>query len=128
MLKIILLNCLFFVASAAVKINAQSIDNRKWKSFVGDPVNDTLTFHIRSDSSYVTDGRGNVMIRSHCKIAGDTLMIEDYGSEPRNCIGRQGLYKIRLNGNSFTLASIQDPCDGRLQALDNRTWMEAKRE
>ena len=128
MQKLVLLVCFIIAVSAKNKLNAQSIDNRIWKTFVSDPLNDTLVFHFRSDSSYVTDSRGNVMVRTHCIISGDTLTLEDYGSEPMSCIGRKGIYKINKTKTSFTLILIDDTCDGRSEALNNRIWIEAKKE
>lgn len=114
--------------STFIGANAQSINNRSWKSYIDNPINDTVTFHFRSDSSYVTDSHGDIKVRTSCTVSGDTLAIEDYGTEAMGCPGRKGVYKVKLDGNSFVLELIDDPCDGRAQALHNRKWIEAKRE
>src|SRR5436190_612235 len=112
MQKIILFATLIFLASAVSKINAQSIENRNWKSYISDPVNDTATFHIFPDSSYVTNSKGEVKVRFHCHITNNTLTLVDYGSEETGCPDMRGIYKIDLNGNILTLTLIDDSCEG----------------
>jgi len=127
MQKTILFAGLFFLASAFSSINAQSIDNKSWKTYISDPINDTVTFHIHSDSSFVTNRQGEVMVRNHCKVSGDTLTILDYGNEEMGCPDMKGVYKINLSGNSFTLILIEDPCDGRSQALKDKKWTQTSK-
>ena len=79
MKKIILLASILYLASLTVPLNAQSIDHRNWKAYVADPINDTITFHIQSDSSFVTNNKGEVVIRVSCMITADTLTILNLG-------------------------------------------------
>jgi hypothetical protein len=125
MKKLILLAGFFCLASFLFHLNAQSINNRNWKIYVGDPLNDTLTLHIKSDSSFVTNSRGDVMIRTNCTISGDTLTIADYDSGEHSCPEAKGKYKIDLKGNSFKSTVIEDGCEGRAQLLNGATWTEA---
>ena len=126
MKKIILFAGFFFFAS--IISHAQSINNRNWKAYISDPVNDTATFHIQSDSSFVTNSKGEVMVRNKCMFTGDTLTIVDQGTEEQGCPDMKGKYKINLNGNSFTLTLIDDPCDGRAHALEGRKWVESAKQ
>jgi hypothetical protein len=125
MKKLILLTGFFFLASFLFHLNAQSINNRNWKLYVADPINDTLTLHIKSDSSFVTNSKGDVMIRTNCTISGDTLTIADYDSGEHSCPEAKGKYKIDLKGNSFKSILIEDGCEGRGQLLNGALWIEA---
>ena len=125
MKKIILLAGVFYVASFASHVYAQSINNRNWKAFFPGEINDTLTLHVHSDSSFVTNSKGEVMIRTNCILNADTLTLSDYGEGEHSCPDAKGKYKINLNGKSLTLSLIDDPCDGRARALDGVKWTEA---
>ena len=127
MQRIILLVALFCVGSTTFKLEAQSIDNKRWKSYITAPINDTAFFNIYQDSSFINNSNGQVMVRFHSKITGDTLSFVDYGSEEQGCPDLKGIYKINVTGDSFTLTVINDECDGRSQALAGRKWVEAKK-
>ena len=60
--------CLSFLFS-----HSQSIDNRNWKAYLTAPINDTVTFHLNFDSSFITNSNGEVVIRLSCIITADTL-------------------------------------------------------
>ena len=127
MQKILLFTVLFNLASAMCQLQAQSIDNKRWKSYITAPINDTAFFNIYQDSSFINNSNGQVMVRFHSKITGDTLSFVDYGSEEQGCPDLKGIYKINVTGDSFTLTVINDECDGRSQALAGRKWVEAKK-
>ena len=122
---------LFLVAGVVCSIlitstvSAQSINKRDWKAFFADPINDTLTLHVRADSSFVTTSKGDVMLRTNCMITGDTLTLLDYNDSEHACPDAKGKYKINLTGKSFTLSLIDDPCEGRAQVLNGVKWTEA---
>jgi len=124
MKKMILLAGIFCFIVTTSHVSAQSINNRNWQAYFADPINDTLTLHVRSDSSYVTDSKGEVMLRTNCIIKADTLTLSDYGEGEHTCPNAEGKYKISLDGKSFTLSLIDDPCDGRARALDRAKWTE----
>jgi len=113
--------CLFSFS----QLHAQSINNRNWIASFGDPINDSLTFHIRSDSSLVTNSQGEVVIHTSCTFKGDTLTILDQGTGEHECPDMKGTYKINLSGNKLTLTLIDDACEGRGQALNGTKWTEA---
>ena len=125
MKKMILLACVFCLASIVSNVCGQSINNRNWKAFFPDEINDTLTLHIHSDSSFVTNSKGEVMLRTNCIIKADTLTLSDYGEGEHTCPNALGKYKINLNGKSLMLSLIDDSCDGRAHALDGVKWTEA---
>jgi hypothetical protein len=121
MKKFILLTGLVFFLSV-LSLHAQSIDNKNWKTFLDAPINDTVTFHIQSDSSFVTNSNGDVVIRIRCAIAGDTLTIVNQDAEQHGCPDQKGKYKIDLREDSFTLTMIDDACEGRAHALQGVKW------
>lgn len=127
MQKIILVAGLFLLASALSNLNAQSINNKNWKAWLAEPFNDTLTFHIQSDSSFVTTSSGEVLVQNKCKITGDTISITDYSTGQYSCPDATGKYKINLSGDSFTLTLIEDACEGRGQALHGLKWIKASK-
>jgi hypothetical protein len=124
MKKIILLAGLFCLVSTLGHLNAQSINNRNWKSYIGDPLYDTITLHIRADSSFVTNSRGETMVRNNCTVSGDTLAIADYFGGEYACPDMKGVYKFILEGKSLTLKLINDPCVDRSHVLDGLKWTE----
>jgi hypothetical protein len=127
MKKIILITGLFLLASSVFHLQAQSINNKNWKAYLAEPFNDTLTLHIQSDSSFVTLSNGEVLVRSACKITGDIITITDYSTGQYSCPDVTAKYKINLNGDSLTLALIEDSCEGRAQALNGLKWIKASK-
>ncbi|HLZ87326.1 MAG TPA: hypothetical protein VKQ52_08800 [Puia sp.] len=100
---------------------AQSLINTHWKAYIGDPVNDSLVLHIKTDSSYVTDRNGTAVVRSVCKISADTLSLTDYDGEYA-CPSMTGRYKVAQSGGMLIFTLIDDPCDGRAAALPLTKW------
>ena len=123
MKKLILLPALLLLALA--QLHAQSINNKNWKAFFGEPFNDTLIFHVRGDSSFVTTSNGDVLVQTKCVITGDTFTLSDYSTGDFSCPGMTGKYKIDLKGDNFTATLIEDACDGRARALDGVRWTKA---
>ena len=128
MKKIILFVSLCCMVSAMSHLHAQSIINKSWKTYIADPINDTAIFHIYADSSLIANSKGEVMVRNHCKITGDTLTLVDYGTEEQGCPDMNGRYRIIVTGDSFTLTLINDECVGRSHALAGRKWTDATRK
>ena len=115
-------------ASAAVRVNGQSIDNRDWKAFIAEPINDTLTLHVQGDSSYVANSRGEIMIRTTFTIVRDTLTILDNGTNDHECPNTKGKYKIDLNDDTLVLKVIDDECEGRAKAIDGVRWKAVQKK
>ena len=127
MKKIILSVSLFLLASSAFHVQAQSIDKNNWKAYLAEPFNDTLTFHVKADSSFVTTSNGEVLVQTSVKISGDVLSLADFSTNQYSCPDATGKYKINLSkdGNSFTLTLVEDPCEGRAQTLNGLKWVKA---
>ena len=113
-----------FICFVAMLCQAQSIDNRNWKAYLEAPINDTVTFHIHSDSSFVTNSSGEVVIRVNCTIARDTLTIVNLDGAETGCPDQKGKYKIDLKENGLILTLIDDACEGRAHALHGVKWKE----
>jgi hypothetical protein len=114
---------------ALISANAQaqlpSLKNTNWKIFIPD-LNDSITLHIKTDSSYVTTTSGDPVVRSVCKVSADTLSFTDYDGQYA-CPNQTGKYKISLSddGNTMTLTLIDDPCDGRANSINKLKWTRA---
>jgi hypothetical protein len=114
---------------ALISIHAQSqppsLINTNWKLLIPD-LNDTITLHIKLDSSFVTTSNGDVVLRSVCKIVADTLSFTDYDGQYA-CTTGTGKYKISLSDdtNNLTLTLIDDACDGRANAINKQKWIRA---
>ncbi|MFN8289685.1 MAG: hypothetical protein U0U70_05490 [Chitinophagaceae bacterium] len=125
-------NFLFPVLLAALltlagRTAAQSVTNKSWKTYIENPVNDSVILHMYGDSSTVTSLQGDVFLRVRCHVQHDTLRIEDQADDARGCPASVGLYKIKTEENSFSLTLIDDSCEGRVAALTNRKWMEIRK-
>ena len=126
--KLFALVVLFCLTSMVSQLDAQSINNRNWIASFGNPINDSLILHVQSDSTYVTNSSGDVIIHTSFTISGDTLSILDKGTGEHECPDMVGKYKINLDGNSFMLTVIDDPCEGRGQALNGVKWTETMKK
>jgi hypothetical protein len=115
---------IYLLVLGAGSTRAQSIVNTSWKLFIGGEVNDTLTLHIKTDSSYVTNSTGDVMVRSTCKLSADTLFLNDFEGN-FSCPG-QGTYKYSVAGDTLTLDLINDQCQGRADNINGAKWTRVK--
>ena len=127
MKKIILVPALLFLMSMLCDLDAQSINNKNWKAFFAEPFNDTLTLHLRGDSSFVTLSNGEVLVQSKCTITDETVTLSDYSTSQYSCPDMTGKYKINLKGDILILTVIEDPCEGRAQALNGIKWTKASK-
>lgn len=118
-----LLTIALFPTNAQTK--TASLQNSNWKLFIPD-LNDTITLHIKTDSSYVTTTTGDAVVRSVCKVSADTLSFTDYDGQYA-CPNQTGRYLINLSDdtNTLTLTLIDDPCDGRVNAINKIKWVRA---
>lgn len=126
MKKFFLITGLIVFTSLAAKVHSQSINNKNWKAYIADPINDTITLHIHSDSSFVTNANGEIFLKTNCVIQGDTLTFSDYNTSEHACPD-PGKYKINLNNGELKFSVIEDACDGRAKALDGLVWKEARK-
>jgi hypothetical protein len=118
----LLIICLSVLGAGSSR--AQSVVNTSWKLFIGGEVNDTLTLHIKADSSYVTNSTGEVMVRSTCKLSADTLFINDYDGNYA-CPGI-GTYKYAVVDDKLTLDLVNDQCSGRAENINGVKWIRVK--
>jgi len=125
MKKFLLFTVIIFFAAIPSHLLAQSINNKNWKAYLDAPINDSVTFHVHSDSSFVTNSNGDVVIRVHCTISGDTLTIVNQDPEQHGCPDQRGKYKINLKDDDLVFTLIEDACEGRSQAIHNVKWKEA---
>ena len=116
-----LLLMLFFAGTALSRVHAQSLINTNWKAYVGDPVLDTLTLHIKADSSFVTGTNGNVVVRSLCKVVRDTIWLSDYDGQYA-CPNMTGKYVYTVAADVLSFTLVDDPCDGRAGTLSTTKW------
>lgn len=108
------------LALGATTSQAQSLVNTSWKTFLGGEVNDTLTLHIKQDSSWVTNTGGAVVVRSACKITKDTVSLQDV--EGIYACPGEGVYKIKVIDDMLIFTLVSDPCEGRSGALPATKW------
>jgi len=120
-MKLIACLGLFLLTGMSMGLRAQDVKNTSWKTFIGDPLYDSLTIHIRADSSFVTTSSGSVVVRSVCKVAGDTLSLSDYEGQYA-CPDMTGRYRIKVAEDVLTFLLIDDACDGRATSLNNSKW------
>ncbi len=129
MKKIPLLALAFLLSLLSIRAHAQtqtpSLKNTNWKIFIPD-LNDTITLHIKNDSSYVTTSTGDAVVKSVCKVSADTLFFTDYEGQYA-CPNATGKYKIAMSddSNNLTLTLIDDACDGRANAINKLKWTRA---
>jgi hypothetical protein len=113
---------LFFgLAGSRLRAQLPSLKNTNWKTFIGDPLYDTLTLHIKTDTSFVTDKSGNVVVRSVCKVTADSLMLTDYDGQYA-CPNVTGKYKVSITADVMLFTLIDDPCEGRGNSLNGIKW------
>lgn len=115
---------LFLAIASLSQVKAQSLTNTNWKAYVGDPLYDTLTFHIKTDSSFVTGSNGSVAVRSLCKVSGDTLSLSDYDGQYA-CPSMTGRYTYAVTGDMLNFTLLDDPCEGRAGAITTAKWKKA---
>lgn len=110
--------------AGAISLHAQSIKGTNWKLYI-DELHDTLTFHIKGDSSFVTDGAGEVVVRSICKISKDTITLKDIDGK-YVCPDQAGVYTYAFVADTLTMTLVNDPCDNRANSINGARWIRAK--
>jgi hypothetical protein len=121
LLTALLIGCLFSIRTHA-QSQIPSLKNTTWKLYVAE-LGDTITIHIKMDSSFVTTTNGDVVVRSVCKVSADTLSLTDYDGQYA-CPNMTGKYKLGASddGNSLTFTLIDDPCEGRANSINKAKW------
>lgn len=120
-MKLIALLGLFLTGmSMGTRAQSPSLKNTSWRLFV-DQLHDSVTIHIRADSSFVTVSDGSVVVRSVFKVSADTLTLNDYDGQYA-CLDMRGSYKFGVADDVLSLVLIDDPCEGRVGTLQNSKW------
>ena len=115
---------LFFLLAGAAGVKAQALKGTSWKLYI-DELHDTLTFHIGADTSYTTDGSGEVVVRCLSKISKDTITLRDIDGK-YVCPNEAGVYTYVFLADGLTLNMVSDPCDNRSNAINGVKWVRAK--
>lgn len=110
--------------AGAISLHAQSLKGTNWKLYIDD-LHDTLTFHIRGDSTFVTDGTGEIVVRSLCRINKDTITLKDVDGK-YVCPDQVGVYNYKFNGDTLVLTLVNDPCDNRSNSINGAQWIRVK--
>jgi len=110
--------------AGAISLHAQSIKGTNWKLYI-DELHDTLTLHIKGDSSFVTDGSGEVVVRSLCKVSKDTITLKDIDGK-YVCPDQAGVYTFAFIADTLTMTLVNDPCDNRSTSINGARWIRSK--
>jgi hypothetical protein len=114
----------FALVAGAFTGNAQSLKNTAWKTYISG-LNDSITLHIGNDTSFVTMGTGDVVVRSVCHVSKDTLTMQDFDGQYM-CASGMGTYVIALKEDKLTMKMVTDPCTDRSGSIDGATWVRVK--
>ena len=113
-----------FLLIGFFRLQAQDLSHTNWKTYFGDPVNDTIVFHILKDTSYVTSKSGDTLLISRCHIFGDTLVLSDIGGMYQ-CPQYDGTYTFSVQGNNVHFGLVSDGCEGR-QVMKDLVWVRVE--
>ena len=122
-MKLIILFLSFVLITHQSDLKAQSLANTNWKGFFSSPLNDTITIHFKSDSSFVTTSKDEKVVMSKLILSGDTVSFEDYDGIYA-CLGMQGKYKYTITNGLLNFTLVDDSCDGR-QAITQMSWIKS---
>jgi hypothetical protein len=92
-------------------LEAQEITNSKWKTFAGEPINDSIFIHFLADSAYISSAKGGI-ITSAVKFSRDTISFMDVRGE-HACLKQEGKYTYMFRGKFLTFRLVNDECFGR---------------
>jgi hypothetical protein len=120
MKKLLAIALFLFAVTTASTLHAQSLTNSNWKCFFPQ-LGDTLTLHFRTDSSFVTNTVGDVVVRSLWKLSGDTVTLNDYDGQYA-CLNLPGRYLLVLADGILVFKLVEDNCEGRPGSLSEAKW------
>lgn len=124
MIKIILFLCVITIALQNTS-NAQTIQNTVWKSYFADPINDTATLTIATDSITISNSHGMTIVKSTIHVNNDTVTINDVEGAIKCSPDDAGIYSYKISENKLVLHLITDSCDGRANSISDKEWMKA---
>ena len=117
-----LLLAVILILAGTMGLRAQSLQNTVWKLYI-DELHDTITLHIKTDSSYVTEGSGEVVVRSVWRNVKDSVTMKDLDGKYA-CLGDEGVYTYTVKDNVLTFFLVGDPCEGRRNSISGAKWMK----
>ncbi|HXB92600.1 MAG TPA: hypothetical protein VNU72_09935 [Puia sp.] len=109
------------LAAGVFHANAQSLRNTAWKTYIT-TASDSMTLHIGTDSSWVTTGGGDVVVRSLCHVSKDTITLDDFDGQYM-CPNQKGVYTYTLKDDKLVLNLVNDGCDGRATGINGVAWI-----
>ncbi len=80
----------------------------------------TITFNV--DGGHSVSTNGEVMVKGTYVITDNVIALTDKEGQFA-CEGVTGKYKWKVQEKSLTFEKIEDPCDGRAQAL-SQVWVK----
>ena len=123
-MKKIFLSATVVFLTGFLSLQAQNLNHTAWKTYFGDPINDTISWHFEGDTSYVLGSHGDVFVRSHYKVVKDTLNISDYDGQYQ-CPAMDAKYTFTVSGSELSLVLVEDACQGR-NAIAGIKWIRLK--
>jgi|ERR1700694_4931540 len=122
---------LFFAFMNAQGLNkpaafASPLQDTKWKSYVGEPLNDTLIWKFDRDSFFIQTQTAEVLLTGIYTCAHDTLAFYDLGGQYACPINQTGKYRFAINGDVMQLNMISDECMGRAMAINSGRMKRVK--
>jgi hypothetical protein len=100
---------------------AQPLQNTSWRAFYK-PLTDTVTLRFGKDSSFMVSSLGVPILLSTIKWKGDLIVFRDYGGM-NACANLQGSYHVKIDSDTLTLVTDEDPCDARGGSLITERWI-----
>lgn len=108
-----------------VKNTTRRLQNTAWKSFIGQPVNDTIVIRFVTDSMYLQTRSGETMVSSVFTVTSDTILLNDV-SGAIACLNEPGKYKYAIVADVIKFDLIQDAGRGRVGAITTTKWERVK--
>lgn len=101
--------------------SAQSIQQASWKSYFGDPINDTITLIFGMDTMWAKNTKGDTLAISSINVSGDTITLNDVSTGDYSCPDQTGIYTFTIKDGILYFALVSDACNGR-QQITNLKW------
>ena len=125
MKKTLSLTSFIFLCAIASQAYSQSIRNTQWKAFIPS-LNDTIKLTFLNDSSQATNGFGDILMRSLFSTSGEKITLKDYEGQIA-CLNFECQYSYHQKDSTVIFSAIQDPCNGRVEALDGVMWSNLRK-
>ena len=104
-------------------LHAQTVTNTTWRGYFPAPINDSITIHWQKDSSFVTDSKGKVLIKSTYTREKNAITFIDFGG--MYACGVKGTYVISIKENILVFTLLSDACIPR-NTFAKMKWRKIK--